>query len=62
MRGRYPINALRNVAVREAKTELLMVIDVDFIPSTNFWEFCTDPALYHTLVSRYPLHASVALC
>jgi hypothetical protein len=31
----YPVNALRNLALRAASTELVLLLDVDFVPSTG---------------------------
>ena len=33
--GLYPINAARNAALRLATTELVLLLDVDFLPSTG---------------------------
>lgn len=33
--AQYPINALRNIALKRATTELVFLLDVDFVPSAN---------------------------
>ena len=48
----YPINALRNVAIRQTEARLIMVIDIDFVPSENFWEYLSDESRYSLLVER----------
>lgn len=48
----YPINALRNVAVRQAEAALIMVIDIDFVPSHHFWTYLTDETRYAHILSR----------
>ena len=48
----YPINALRNVAVLQAQTPLIMVIDIDFVPSQHFWEYLTEESRHRELVRR----------
>ncbi|CAH1783095.1 unnamed protein product [Owenia fusiformis] len=35
---RYPINMLRNAAVRSVRTEYMFLVDADFLPSPNFQE------------------------
>jgi len=53
----YPINSLRNVAVRNAHSPLIMVVDADFAPSEGFHEFLTsDPVIYASLLH----HASAS--
>ncbi|KAJ1489072.1 hypothetical protein T484DRAFT_1781460 [Baffinella frigidus] len=42
----FPINALRNVAVRAAGADLIMVIDMDFIPSERFFEYLALPEVW----------------
>ncbi|KAJ3071875.1 hypothetical protein HDU98_004681 [Podochytrium sp. JEL0797] len=34
----YPINALRNLAVRESRTAVVFSLDADFVPSRNAWK------------------------
>jgi hypothetical protein len=46
---RYPINTLRNLAVNTSKTDLIMVVDIDFIPSANFWEYCVSADIFNHL-------------
>ena len=31
----YPVNWLRNLVIQNASTEYILVVDADFIPSTN---------------------------
>jgi len=33
----YPVNALRNVAVSQARSEMLFLLDVDFVPSSRLF-------------------------
>ena len=35
----YPINVLRNIALRETRTDYVFVIDVDFIPMPGLHEY-----------------------
>ena len=37
-RGFYPINSLRNAAVQHAASELVVLLDVDFMPSARLCE------------------------
>lgn len=36
---RYPVNNLRNLAVLNSRTELIMLLDADFVPSANMHEY-----------------------
>jgi glycosyltransferase-like protein LARGE len=36
----YPINALRNIAVGHARSDLLFLLDVDFVPCRKLGELC----------------------
>jgi len=47
----YPINALRNIALLQATTPLVMVIDIDFVPSRHFWQYLTDNSRYAALIT-----------
>lgn len=46
----YPINSLRNLALEQAPTKLVFLVDVDFIPSDNMHEALTTPPAYSKLV------------
>lgn len=35
----YPINKLRNVALKNALTDYVLIIDIDFLPSLNLYEY-----------------------
>jgi len=47
--GLYPVNALRNRALQFASTEMVMLIDADFIPNLELSEVLQDPAEYEIL-------------
>jgi len=36
--GLYPVNTLRNVAINKAKTDFIIMADVDFVPSAGLYE------------------------
>lgn len=60
----YPINSLRNLAVRNAETELIMVVDIDFIPSDGFHQFLStrhDDLVHRALSVSIPLPLILAL-
>lgn len=44
--GLYPINALRNAALELAAGEVVLQLDVDFVPSEGLYEATRQPALY----------------
>lgn len=44
----YPINALRNLALHQASTELVFLLDVDFVPSSGL-----SNAVQVCIVDRY---------
>jgi len=49
----YPINALRNRAIKLAQTDVLFMLDVDFVPATDLGmpsPGYRDPAVYNQLV------------
>ncbi|CAM9916290.1 unnamed protein product [Scytosiphon promiscuus] len=48
--GLYPMNALRNVALRAAKTDLVLSLDVDTMPMPGLHEIVTSPAVYTQLL------------
>ena len=43
----YPINNLRNLALRGATTELVFLVDVDFVPSPGLARLCAGQELSH---------------
>ncbi|KAJ3092792.1 hypothetical protein HK102_002720 [Quaeritorhiza haematococci] len=45
----YPINALRNLALRQCTTEFVMSLDVDFLPSAGMYTYLTRPDVYRFL-------------
>jgi len=52
-RGLYPINALRNLALSQARTELVFLLDVDFVPSAGLLRDLTrQPALLSHLAAN----------
>lgn len=42
----YPINSLRNLALEQAATDLVFLVDIDFIPSENMHEQLTQTYAY----------------
>jgi len=48
-RLKYPNNLLRNMALNNARTEYVMVVDVDMLPSTNLHENFVNFAIQHSL-------------
>ncbi|CAM9139538.1 unnamed protein product, partial [Discosporangium mesarthrocarpum] len=48
--GLYPMNALRNAARDEARTDLVFLLDVDVIPSPGLHERMSSPAMYSWLL------------
>ncbi|XP_068678559.1 uncharacterized protein [Montipora foliosa] len=43
----YPINRLRNIAIRNAKTQFTFLVDVDFVPSPNLDIIARNHILYY---------------
>lgn len=39
---RYPVNSLRNLAIDNAKTDIIAVMDADFVTPLNFHEYLTN--------------------
>lgn len=48
----YPINALRNLALREAQAELVLSLDADFVPSSNMFNYVTRFDIHDHLMSQ----------
>lgn len=48
----YPINSLRNLALAQASTDLVFLVDVDFIPSSSMHQILTDGDTYSTLLKK----------
>jgi hypothetical protein len=44
--GLYPVNALRNRALQLARTDVLLLLDADFIPNKDLADDVTDPDRY----------------
>jgi len=41
----FPINSLRNVAIDQAQTEFLMLVDIDLLPIPGTYKYLTQNAL-----------------
>ena len=52
----YPINSLRNLALDAAQTELVLLVDVDFIPSRELAQLC------HAGVPAYGTYREMGVC
>ena len=52
----YPINSLRNLALDAAQTDLVLLVDVDFIPSRELAQLC------HAGVPAYGTYREMGVC
>lgn len=57
----YPVNAMRNRALANARTEAVLLLDVDFWPSAELSELTQKPAKYASLVAALQKGAAVVL-
>ena len=49
----YPINTLRNIALKEASTKYVLIIDADFQPCPDFQRRFDDAILRHEDTSKF---------
>ena len=59
--GLYPVNALRNRALQLAATEMVLLLDADFIPNTQICEDLADPVQYELLRRATANHQAIVL-
>lgn len=61
----YRLNTLRNIGIREAKTDCVIILDPDCKPNPDFLRFCRilhDPAILYTgCVDRFMADGSISL-
>lgn len=57
----YPVNAMRNRALARARTEAVLLLDVDFWPSAELSELVQKPAKYASLVEELRKGTAVVL-
>lgn len=57
----YPVNAMRNRALANARTEAVLLLDVDFWPSAELSELMQKPAKYASLMGALSQGAAVVL-
>ena len=59
--GLYPVNGLRNRALQLANTDMVMLVDADFIPNVQLSEDFSDPAQYDVLHRATNRHQAIVL-
>lgn len=59
--GLYPVNALRNRALQLASTELVLLLDADFVPNTQICEDLADPGQYELIRRATANHQAIVL-
>lgn len=57
----YPVNAMRNRALANARTEAVLLLDVDFWPSAELSELMQKPAKYASLMTALQKGSAVVL-
>lgn len=57
----YPVNAMRNRALANARTDAVLLLDVDFWPSAELSELMQKPAKYESLMKTLQAGAAVVL-
>jgi hypothetical protein len=57
----YPVNSMRNRALANARTEAVLLLDVDFWPSAELSELMQKPAKYESLQRTLAGGAAVVL-
>jgi hypothetical protein len=59
--GLYPVNALRNRALQLALTDVVLLLDADFIPNRQLSEDLTEEEMYKTLVRVTSVQQAIIL-
>lgn len=57
----YPVNAMRNRALANARTDAVLLLDVDFWPSAELSELMQKPAKYESLMKTLQGGAAIVL-
>jgi len=59
--GLYPVNALRNRAIQLASTDIILLLDADFVPNRDLSEDLANPQMYDALHRATSAHQAIVL-
>lgn len=57
----YPVNAMRNRAIANARTDVILLLDVDFWPAAELSELMRQPGKYESLLTAVNIGTAIVL-